>query len=59
MSFGSDSFKVRCPEPLYTMVKNFSVKTGRSFSDIIRVALREYLSRYEKEDEEKEIKQKP
>jgi len=47
--WGSDGFRVRCPEPLNTQVRDFSVKTGRSFSDIIRDALREYLGKHQKE----------
>lgn len=45
MSKGSAKFNVRFPEPHHSDVVNLSRKTGKSFSDIIREATKEYVAR--------------
>ena len=54
MAFGSDTITVRFPEPLYTQVRECASKTNRTYSDVIRAALKEYLTRYGGDEGKKE-----
>lgn len=47
MSRGSATFTIRFPEPQHSNVVKLASKTGKSISDIIRQATKEYIARQE------------